>query len=169
MSASTPLLHPSSTPSTAKRTVAVAAGVCAIFLAAVALSDLSSKGSAATELAFRPVGTTMLYDAALEPLYTEGEAIEPYTWADANGAMHDPEQNNVYADLPMTADSIFDPDDEFRGLAPKDLSKSCDKTDSCVPEENVLEYLPDAEARNMANAAPHVDPVNVWEDITLDY
>lgn len=29
--------------------------------------------------------------------------------------------------------------------APQDMSKSCDKTASCVPEENVLEYLPDAE------------------------
>eukprot|EP00961_Rhodomonas_salina_P120088 1616136-Rhodomonas_salina.2 len=54
---------------------------------AVALSDLSAKGSAATSLVqFVPVGqATMLYDAALEPLYTEGEPIEPYAWADAHG------------------------------------------------------------------------------------
>ena len=45
----------------------------------------------------------------------------------------------------LQRDDITDPDDEFRGLAPKSLSKSCDKDGSCVDPENVWDYLPDVE------------------------
>ena len=149
---------------------------------------------------------------ALEPLYTEGEPIEPYEWAGANADQYDPEANNAWGDLPMFVscsaslrcslsgnlfrnscgvmasiphycsrsytkgvfseqlclvernaaivdllgalgsfalqrEDITDPDDEFRGLAPKSLSKSCDKDGSCEPEENAWAYLPDVEVR----------------------
>ena len=47
----------------------------------------------------------------------------------------------------MQREDITDPDDEFRGLAPKSLSKSCDKDGSCEPEENAWAYLPDVEVR----------------------
>lgn len=46
-------------------------------------------------------------------------------------------------------DDITDPDDEFRGLAPKSLSKSCDKDGSCEPPENAWAYLPDVEVCEM--------------------
>lgn len=38
---------------------------------------------------------------ALEPLYTEGEAIAPYEWAGAHAAAYDPEAQNAWGDLPM--------------------------------------------------------------------
>jgi hypothetical protein len=38
---------------------------------------------------------------ALEPLYTEGEAIEPYEWVGAHTADYDPESQNAWGDLPM--------------------------------------------------------------------
>ena len=38
---------------------------------------------------------------ALEPLYTEGEPIEPYEWAGNNADQYDPEAQNAWGDLPM--------------------------------------------------------------------
>ena len=38
---------------------------------------------------------------ALEPLYTEGEAVTPYEWAGAHKAEYDPEANNAWGDLKM--------------------------------------------------------------------
>ena len=52
----------------------------------------------------------------------------------------------------MQREDITDPDDEFRGLAPKSLSKSCDKDGSCVEPENVWAYLPDVEVSSNPNS-----------------
>jgi hypothetical protein len=38
---------------------------------------------------------------ALEPLYTEGEPVEPYEWAGAHADAYDPEAQNAWGDLPM--------------------------------------------------------------------
>ena len=38
---------------------------------------------------------------ALEPLYTEGEAVTPYEWAGAHKDEYDPEANNAWGDLKM--------------------------------------------------------------------
>jgi hypothetical protein len=38
---------------------------------------------------------------ALEPLYTEGEPITPYSWAGAHKADYDAEAQNAWGDLAM--------------------------------------------------------------------
>lgn len=154
---------------------------CALVLAAVAVVDLQGQGAQTAELAQVMQGPArlagkhiiiargnMLMDAALEPLYTEGEPITPYEWAGAHAAEYDPEAQNAWGDLPMFREDISDPDDEFRGLAPKSMSKSCDKDGSCEPEENAWAYLPDVEAKSMSTKGPHVPEENVWADMTFD-
>ena len=42
---------------------------------------------------------------ALEPLYTEGEPIEPYEWLGNHADDYDPEAQNAWGDLPMFVSS----------------------------------------------------------------
>lgn len=89
-----------------------------------------------------------LHDAALDPLYAEGEpVVVPYVWKGSNAAGYDPDVQNVFADMPMSAAAIKAAEDEFlnRGTAKKSLAKSCEKTGTCVPEINAWEYLPVSE------------------------
>ncbi|EKX35166.1 hypothetical protein GUITHDRAFT_155557 [Guillardia theta CCMP2712] len=152
------------------------AAMAAVLLAITAMVATAQNRSSLLQVVVRrpalmriPRGSK-LYDAALEPLYTEGDnVISAYSWQDQHGSEYDPEAQNVYADLPMERDSIFDPDDEFRGLAPKDMSKSCDKFGSCEEPVNAWADLPDTEARSMSFRSPYVAPLNAWEDMTLDY
>ena len=68
-----------------------------------------------------------------------------YKWVGKHAAEYDPEAQNAWGDLPMKRADIKDPDFEFRGQAPKDMSKSCDKTNSCKEEVNVWGDLPTEE------------------------
>lgn len=113
----------------------------------------------------------MLVDAALNPLYQEGEPIEVYKWVGKYAEGFDPEVQNAWADLPMKRADIKDPDVEFRGEAPKDLSKSCDKTNSCKEEVNAWDYLPEKEEKTLATHKPSpVDPAwEAWSKMPLNY
>ncbi len=125
-----------------------------VVCAAVGVADLMAKGASATALAWMPVQPRLvivprgqqLYDAALGPLYNEGdEVIAPYSWIGKNAASYDPEANNPLGDLPMKAADIKDPDAEFRGMAPHSMASACANTHTCPPEENVFDYLPEKE------------------------
>eukprot|EP00277_Geminigera_cryophila_P004930 CAMPEP_0179434752 /NCGR_PEP_ID=MMETSP0799-20121207/19006_1 /TAXON_ID=46947 /ORGANISM="Geminigera cryophila, Strain CCMP2564" /LENGTH=184 /DNA_ID=CAMNT_0021213725 /DNA_START=8 /DNA_END=562 /DNA_ORIENTATION=+ len=169
---------------TLRRVVATLAAGAAIALAAVAVVDLQGKGAQTSELGQVLRGPaslagrriviaqgSKLYDAALEPLYTEGaddEVISPYEWAGANAAQYDPEAQNAWGDLPMAREDIND-SGEFNGMAAKSMSKSCDKDGSCMPQENVWSYLPEFEPKSMTNRAPEMPSENAWADMTLDY
>ncbi|KAJ1492192.1 hypothetical protein T484DRAFT_1881485 [Baffinella frigidus] len=177
-----PLMGSASSSRTMNRPIAAVAALCAVFLAGVAIADLSSQGKHASVLGQMNLArNTMLYDAALEPLYTSGdenEVIMPYSWAGVHAAQYDPEAQNAFADLPMVVRSsalcltrvdrlflswhagcvredIVDPDDAFRGEAIKDMSKSCDKTFSCPEIVNVFDYMPETEALSMSTKGPH--------------
>lgn len=149
---------------------------------AVAVVDLQGQGTRTAELAEVMQGPAslagrrvviaqgdMLYDAALEPLYTTGEPIEEYVWQAKHAAGYDPEAQNSWGDLPLFSADIKDPDDEYRGLAPKDMSKDCSKDGSCQQPENVWAYLPDVEAKSMSTKGPHVPAENAWDDMPFDY
>jgi hypothetical protein len=169
-------------PQMSRAAAALAVGFVLV-LCSVAVVDLQRQGAQTAELAevlavegpSRLAGKriiiakgNMLMDAALEPLYTEHN-IDPYEWAGNHADDYDPEAQNAWGDLPMDRDDIFDPDDLLRGDAPKDMSKSCDKDDSCEPAENVWEYLPEVEAKSMSTKGPHVPAYNAWSEMTLDY
>lgn len=128
-----------------------------------------AKGTSATALAWMPAQRQLvyvprgqlLYDAALGPLYNEGsEVIAPYKWIGKNKNAYDPEANNPLGDLPMKAADIKDPDEEFRGMAPKSMATSCYSTNSCPPEENVYDYLPEHEVMFTPSfQMPYIDKV----------
>ncbi len=47
------------------------------------------------------------------------DTITPYKWIGANAKGYDPEEQNAWGTLPMKRADILDPDNEFRGKAPK--------------------------------------------------
>jgi hypothetical protein len=124
----------------------------------VGVADLLSKGASATALAWMPTQREFvivrrgqqLYDAALGPLYNEGDAIAPYKWIGKNAANYDPEASNPLRDLAVHAADIKDPDMEFRGMAPKSMATSCATKHTCPPEENIFDYLPEKEVNNFS-------------------
>jgi hypothetical protein len=116
----------------------------------------------------------MLSDAALDPLYSsDPDPIEVYKWVAANADGFDAEKQNAWGDLPMKAAEIKDPDDDFRGTAPKDLSKSCAATGKCEDEFNAWAFLVDsAEAKTLKkrkDPAPADEAWEAWSNIPLSY